>query len=214
MNFAAVISGLKARVATTNERLAKLAERRRPYALDAVIGDAKAKRAIEKIDADADAARNEAETLTVAIEEAEKRRAEYEARLVSEVRRRREAGARSVCAAILEADREFDEAAKRLCQSLASRQELVRKVAALDVIYPGVVNALRRKQHINAALAYAGLQQFADMPLGPPNCRKPLAELDASLGNPIMSAIEASAAMPPRGRAEHEIGPGQSLSGY
>jgi hypothetical protein len=211
MEFATVILDLKAKLAATTERIAMLGERRRPHALGAVTGDAKSKKAIEKIDADAIAARNEAETLIVAIEEAERRRAEHKVQIAAEDRRRREAETRATCAAILEADLEFDEAAERLGQSLVRREKLVRKLAGLGVVYPGVVNALRRKQNINAALVHAGVQQFADLPLGPPNCRKPLAELDGSLTNPIMTrpAVGAEhAATPPaarRDRSEEEM---------
>ncbi len=81
MDFAAVIPDLRSKLAKANERLANLGEKRRPFALDAVIGGAKARRAIEKIDADVAAARNESETLTVAIEEAEKRKADHEAQI-------------------------------------------------------------------------------------------------------------------------------------
>jgi hypothetical protein len=210
MDFAAVISDLKVKLTRTNERLAGLGERRRPHALGAMTGDARAKKAIEKIDADAAAARNEADTLTVAIEEAEKRKAEHEAQIAAEDRRRREAEARAICAAILETDREFDQTAERLYQSLIEREELIRKLASLGVVYPGVINALRRKLNINAALVHAGLHKFADIHLGPPNFRRPLAELDASLRSPIMTKAEAGddpASVPtagPTGRIETE----------
>jgi hypothetical protein len=208
MDFVVVISDLKTKLARTNERLAKLGERRRPHALGAATGDAKAMRSIEKIDADAAAARNEADTLALAIEEAETRKAEHEVHLAAEDRRRREAEARAVCATILEADREFDHAAEGLCHSLARREELVRKLASLGVIYPGMINALRRKPNINSALVYAGLHRFADLQLGLPNLRRPLAELDRSLSNPIMTKAaitdEPAAATPgiPRDRQQ------------
>ena len=91
MDFAALITDLKAKLATANQRLGKLAEQRRPHALDAVTGSARAKKAIEKIDTQAAATRSEAETLATAIEEAAKQKAEHEARLAVEDRRRREA---------------------------------------------------------------------------------------------------------------------------
>jgi hypothetical protein len=86
------ISDLKSRLARAEERLAKLAEKRRPHALGAATGDAKAKRAIEKLDADAAAARGDIETLGLLDgEEAEKREAEHDAQVAAEDRRRREA---------------------------------------------------------------------------------------------------------------------------
>lgn len=203
MNFAAILPDLKARLAGTSERIAKLQQERRLYALDAASGDAEAKKAITEIDADAGTARSETEMLALAIEEAEKREANCAAQVAAEDRRLLEHEARATCAAILEADREFDRAAERLCQSLSRREELVRKLANLGVVYPGVVHALRRRQNINAALAHTGVHRFADLHLAPPSLRKPLAELDASLSNPMMSRAAAGADSPrPAGWAD------------
>ena len=96
VDFAALISSLKAKLKGTHEQLAKLTEQRRPVALDAVTGDEKAKQVIRKIDTDVVATRNEAETLAVAIEEAEKRKIEHDAQVAAADRRRREAEAREI----------------------------------------------------------------------------------------------------------------------
>ena len=79
----------------------------------------------------------------------------------------------------------------RLHQSLVDREELVRKLANLGIVYHGVINALRRKLNVNSSLVHAGLHQFADICMGPSNFRKPLAELDQSLKNPIITKTPA-----------------------
>src|SRR4051794_7565903 len=152
MDFAALISDLKAKLAGTIEHAAKLTEQRRPYALDAVSGDAEAKRTIKKIDADVIAIRSETETLEIAIAEAEKRKTEHDAQVAAEDRCRRETEARAICGAILELDREFDNIAERLHQVLTNRERMVRDLANLDVIYPSIIKALRRRRSINGAL--------------------------------------------------------------
>jgi len=183
-----LISDLKAKLAATNERLGKLTEQRRPCSLEAVTGDTKAKRVIEKIDAEVAATHCEAKTVAMAIEEAEKRKVKYEAKIAAEDRRRREAEAREICEAILAKDRELDRAAASLHKSLTDREQLIGKLADLNVIYPGVINALRRKRNVNCAMVHAGLNQFANIEHVSPDARKPLVESDKSLSNPIMTA--------------------------
>ena len=188
VDFNKLISDLKAKLAATNERLAKLREARRPHALYAVSGDAKAKKAIANIDADVASAAAEGETLAMALEEAEHRKVEHEAKIAAEDRRRREAEAREICEAILAKDRELDRAAASLHKLLTDREQLIGKLADLSVIYPGVTNALRRKRSVNGAMIHAGLNQFANIELTSPDARKPLVESDKSLSNPIMTA--------------------------
>ena len=187
MDFAALISDLKAKLATTIARAAKLTEQRRPYALAAVSGEAEAKRTIRKIDADVIGIRSDAETLEIAIEEAEKRKAEHDAQVAAEDRRRREAKAREICGAILEVDREFDKVAGLLHQALTNRERLVQDLTKLDVIYPGLTKALRRKRNINGALVHASLDQFADIEHVSPHGRMPLVQSDTYLNNPMMN---------------------------
>ncbi len=188
VDFAALISDLKTKLVATKERLAKLREARRPHALDAVSGDAKAKKAIAGLDTEVASATAEGETLAMALEEAEHRKVEHEAKLAAEDRRRREAEAREICEAILAKDRELDRAAALLHKSLTDREQLIGKLADLNVIYPGLINALRRKRSVNGAMIHAGLNQFANIELVSPDARKPLVESDKSLSNPIMTA--------------------------
>jgi len=193
MDFAALITDLKAKLATANQRLGKLAEQRRPHALDAVTGGIKAKRAIEKINTQAAATRSEAETLAAAIEEAEKRKTEHEARLAAEDRRRREAEAREVSEAILGEDREFDRLAGLACQSLERREALVRKLDGLGVVYGGVIAALHRKLKINGALLSVGLGRHCNLERVAPAFRLPLAEADKSISKPLFTSDNESA---------------------
>ena len=188
VNFSKLISDLKAKLAATNERLAKLREARRPHALDAVSGDAKAKKAIAGLDTEVASVTAEGETLVIALEEAEKRKVEHEAKIAAEDRRRREAEAREICEAILAKDRELDRAAASLHKSLTDREQLIAKLAGLSVLYPGLINALRRKRSVNGAMIHAGLNKFANIELVSPDGRKPLVEADKSLSNPIMAA--------------------------
>ncbi len=188
VDFKKLISDLRARITATHERLAGLREARRPHALDAVSGDAKAKKAIAGLDTEVASTAAEGETLAMAIEEAEKRKVEHEAKIAAEDRRRREAEAREICEAILAKDRELDRAAASLHKSLTDREQLIGKLADLNVIYPGMINALRRKRSVNGAMIHAGLNQFANIEHVNPDARKPLVESDKSLSNPIMTA--------------------------
>jgi hypothetical protein len=192
MDFPAVISDISTRLQAVTARIAELAEQRRPHAFDAVTGDASARRAIEKIDVDAAAARNESETLTVALEEAQRRQADHLAKLAAEDRARRANETRAACAECLEIDVKFDEAARQLVQLLRQREECISKMAQLGVIYSGVINALRRRSKITAAHA-AGLNRFAELDLrgSLPGSRGRLAELDGVLRAPVMQAADA-----------------------
>ncbi len=190
VDFNKLISDLKTKLAATNERLAKLREARRPHALDAVTGDAKAAKAIAGLDTKVASATAEGETLAMALEEAEKRKVEHEAKIAAEDRRRREAEAREICEAILAKDRELDRAAASLHKSLTDREQLIGKLADLNVIYPGMVNALRRKRSVDGALIHAGLNNFANIEHASPDASKPLVESDKSLSNPIMAAYD------------------------
>jgi len=188
VDFNKLISDLKAKLVATNERLAKLREARRPHALDAVSGHAKAKKAIAGLDTEVASATAEGETLAMALEEAEKRKVEHEAKIAAEDRRRREAEAREICEAILAKDRDVDQAAAMLQKSLTDREQLIGKLADQNVIFPGMINALRRKRSVNGAMIHAGLNKFADIEHVSPDARKPLVETDKSLSNPIMTA--------------------------
>ena len=188
VDFNKLISDLRARITATHERLAKLREARRPHSLEAVSGDAKAKKVIADLDTEIASTTAEGETLAIAMEEAEKRKVEHEAKIAAEDRRRREAEARKICQAILAKDRELDRAAASLHKSLTDREQLISKLADLNIIYPGVINALRRKRSVDGAMIHAGLNQFANIERASPDARKPLVESDKSLSNPIMTA--------------------------
>ncbi len=156
--------------------------------MDAVSGDAKAKKAIAGLDTEFASLTVEGETLAMALEEAEHRKVEHEAKIAAEDRRQREVEAREICEAILAKDREIDRAAALLQKSLTDREQLIGKLAGLNVIYPGVINALRRKRSVNGAMIHAGLNKFANIEHASPDARKPLVESDKSLSNPIMTA--------------------------
>jgi hypothetical protein len=195
IDFVSMMSDLNAKLLSTKERVTELAQQRRPHAFGAATGDSAAIKALKDIDARLATARNEAETLTIAIEETERRKAEYRAQLAAQDRQRRETEARAICKSILKVDQEFDRLAAQVQAKLTERQELIQKLAALDVVYSGMIHALQRKRQINGALMFAGIHQFAELNLVGPDARRSLAESDKSLNKPIMTdpAVDGSA---------------------
>ena len=123
VDFNKLISDLKAKLAATNERLAGLREARRPHALDAVSGDAKARKAIAGLDTEVASVTAEGETLALAIEEAEHRKVEHEAKAAEEERLRREADARKIAEDIAKASKEADRMAAQLVRCLDTRAD-------------------------------------------------------------------------------------------
>lgn len=196
MNLESVVSLIKTKLAATHDRFAVLKEQRRPYALDAATGNAKAQKTIEQLDAEIAATHRETETLTVALEEAEKRKIEREAELAAEDHRRREAEAQKICKGLVQLDEAFDRLAIQLCSKLAERETKIRELAALNIVYFGMIKALSRKRNITGALVHAGLHRFAELNNVGFDARQPLSVLDKSLREPLISKIDSEAAAP------------------
>ena len=156
VDFDKLISDLRARIAATHERLAKLREAKRPHTLEAVSGDAKAKKAIANIDAEVASATAEGETLAMALEEAEHRKVEHEAKAAEDERLRREADARKIAEDIAKASKEADRTAAQLVRWLDTRADLIGRLGQTGVVYSGVLNGLRNPLRIRAALWVAG----------------------------------------------------------
>ena len=181
-----IIADLRTRLAQARNRIEQLIEARRPFAYDAVTGNASAQAEIDAIDVEAAQARSEAETLALAVEEACKRQRDHDANLAAAERRRREDESRALCAKILEADKSIDTACAALRDALVRRDELIAQMQRVGVIHPNVVHALQRRLNVTSAMVFAGLHHHADIKLGPPNFRKPLEELDAVLRKPML----------------------------
>ncbi len=194
-DFNKLISDLRLRIGVTQESLTELREARRPHAVDAVAGERKAQKAIADIDAKIASATAEVETLKLALEETERQKAEHEVKIAEEDRQRRESEARKVCQAILAKDGEIDEAAAKLHELLEDREGLIRELSNTRVIYPGLINALRRKRNVTGTMLHAGLHQYANFELGSPDARKPLVESDKCLGKPLMTRDDTQASV-------------------
>ena len=185
VDFKKLISDLRARLTATHERLAKLREARRPHALDAVTGDVKAKKAIASLDSEVASAAAEGETLAMALEEAEHRKAEVEAKAAEEERLRREADARKIAEEIAKASAKVDRTAAQLAQCLDTRANLIGKLGETGVVYSGVLNGLRNPLRIRAALWVAGLGRHGFLEHVVGTHQKPLGEADAIRPNLI-----------------------------
>jgi hypothetical protein len=179
IDFNKLISDLKVKLTATNDRLANLREARRPHALDAVTGDAKAKKTIAVLDAKVVNATVEGETLAMALEEAERRKVEYEAKAAEEDRLRREAEAREIADEIAKASAKVDQVAAQLAQCLDTRTDLIGKLGETGVVYPGVLNALRNPLRLRAALWVAGLGRHGVLEHVVGTHQKPLSQADA-----------------------------------
>ncbi len=192
VDFNKFISELRARLTATHERLAKLREARRPHALDAVSGDAKAKKAIANIDAEVASATAEGETLAMALEEAEHRKVEHEAKAAEEERLRREAEARKIAEDIAKASKEADRMAAQLVRCLDTRADLIGRLGQTGVVYSGVLNGLRNPLRIRAALWVAGLGPHGVIEHVTGMHQKPLGEADAIRPDLIGQAADVS----------------------
>jgi hypothetical protein len=171
IDFNKLISDLKVKLTATNDRLANLREARRPHALDAVTGDAKAKKTIAVLDAKVVNATVEGETLAMALEE--------EAKAAEEDRLRREAEAREIADEIAKASAKVDQVAAQLAQCLDTRTDLIGKLGETGVVYPGVLNALRNPLRLRAALWVAGLGRHGVLEHVVGTHQKPLSQADA-----------------------------------
>ena len=179
VDFDKLISDLKAKLAATDERLAQLREAKRPHTLEAVSGDAKAKKAIANIDAEVASATAEGETLAMALEEAEHRKVEHEAKAAEEEQLRREAEARMIAEDIAKASNEADRTAAQLVRCLDTRAEAIVQLGRTGVVYSGVLNGLRNPLRIRAALWVAGLGRYGVLEHVAGMHQKPLGEADA-----------------------------------
>lgn len=177
-DFNKLIPKLQARITEAIERLARLREARRPHAIDAVSGNQKAKKAIAGIDAEVASAAAEGETLAVALEEAERQKAEAETKAAEEERIRREAEARTIAKEIVEVSKKADRAAAQLVQCLDTRADLISKLSKTKAVYPGVPSAMRKPQRIRAALWSAGLGRHGVLEHIVGTHQKPLCEAD------------------------------------
>jgi hypothetical protein len=179
IDFDNLLADLRARLTATQERLAKLKEARRPHALDAVSGSAKAKKTIAILDTKVTSAASEGETLTMALEEAEKRKAEAEAKAAEEDRLRREVEAREIVNEIAKTSAKVDRTAAQLAQCLDTRTDLIGRLGETGVVYSGVLNALRNPLRLRAALWVAGLGRHGILEHVVGTHQKPLGEADA-----------------------------------
>jgi hypothetical protein len=199
-----VISDLHSELLAVRHRLTQVDKERRSLAVDAATGNAKAEAAVDKLDVAQAEAQGKAALLVIAIEEAERQKDRQEALAAEADHRRRQDNARSICADILSADQEIDRSIAELYRQLTTRDALIRELTALNVVYPGMISALRRKQNITGAFICAGLDEFTDLARVSAPARKLLCESDKALNNPLMLNDESLARL--EKMREHENG--------
>jgi chromosome segregation ATPase len=176
MQLSELITDLKSRLSSTTGKLVELREGRRPYALDAAKGDAKAKKAIAAIDADVAATTSEVTTLEVAIEEAERRAIEEAQAEQERTRQLKIAEANEIVTDLEATNAKADTLMEELAQVLDRRQALASDLARTGVVYSGALKALQRQSAIQAAAWFWGLSDHLgiDVP-GSASQRLPLA---------------------------------------
>ncbi|YBV97391.1 hypothetical protein M1D80_11045 [Phyllobacteriaceae bacterium JZ32] len=176
-----IIQELKGRIAATSNALLALREKRRPVALKAMQGDAEARKAIAKLDAQEAQVNSEHFTASLALEEAE-RLAEEERLQAAEAERQRRVSAAEVAAAeMLAIAEQIDAKAAEMVQLLKRRRELAEVVRRPNVLPNGLVNRFIHREPVDRALVFAGLHEFITIPRGEASFRDPLTATDRTL---------------------------------
>ncbi|WP_163265608.1 hypothetical protein [Chelativorans alearense] len=191
-DFTKMIDEIRAKIASTADRLAELREKRRPHALGAFGGDEKASAAVAKIAAEESAVRDEADTLALALEEAEKRKAEADRIAAEKDQLARDKEAKRISKAIEAAAVEFDVVAMQLVEILEKRAALISELRGTRVLYDGYIGALQRPSRVMSALWAAGLGRYDVLKHVDGAHRHPLAKSDAHRQELFGGAIASS----------------------
>lgn len=181
MQITATIEDLKARLAGTASALAGLREKRRPVALKAMQGDAKAQKAVAALDAEEATVRSDALTAEMALEEAERLEREERARLAEEAKEQRRQEAAIAASELLDISEAIDRKAAELAELFGQRYELAYKIGRSGAIPSNLVNRLLRAEPADRAMMVAGLSGFISMPRGAAMHREPLAAADGKI---------------------------------
>jgi hypothetical protein len=155
---------LRARLTDADLRLSDLeGRRRRAPVLDAINGDAAARKRIDRLDAEIEQAKRQCSELALAIEQsAELEAAEREAAAAREADQRLDQ-ARQIGAEIVETARGFDKAIAEAVAALRRRAVLrtaLQKTGCLESQY---ANRIATRPPVNQALIAAGMGAFAEI---------------------------------------------------
>jgi hypothetical protein len=180
MDYAAKISELQRRQGEIDARLAAIVKRKREFALGAVSGQKASAVAIKELDREAIELRTERETVDAAIDQAAKLKAEQEAAIAAEDRRRREVEARAIAKEILGTDAEIDTALAALRELLVKRDRQIQALAARSVVHGALTSALRKPWRLTAAARKAALQRFINIEHVSPGHVATLEKLDST----------------------------------
>ena len=160
MNYAAKITELGRRTDEISDKIDSLNERRKEFALGAVEGDKTNLKAIQVIDDEAEALRREYETLTAAIDQADRLRLEQEAEIARKDRERREVEARKIADAALATTADIDGTMARLRELFERRAKYIHQLAGTGTVEPTLILRMLQKFGPTCAARAAGLHQF------------------------------------------------------
>jgi hypothetical protein len=177
-SFADRIAELKDRAHDVAAQIVALAERRRQHSLDAAIGDKRAVQAIADLDAESDALKRQAQTLSAALELAEIKEREAAAELKAIRRREQEEAAYSAARAIVTLNEELDLALIHLREMFERRAILLRSLTTVD---PNLIMRLSNRAGPTSAAHAAGLGRHLNLEMTPVVAQRPLADANALL---------------------------------
>jgi hypothetical protein len=194
-DFTKLIPTLQSKLSATRERLTSLREARHAHALKAATGDKKAKEVIAKVEEEVADVSTEAETLAIALEQAQKQQRELEIKASEDQRQKRISEAREIASELQSIATEADRLMTSLAQCLGRRGGVIKRLAETGVVYVRIINSLKRRSNVRSALWYAGLGEYVDLEFMVGPRRRPLARGDLTHTSLIGRSASAEAAL-------------------